>query len=80
MGNKNDYLDERYTKLLKRIGGNIQKIRTSKNLTQEDMIDYGFERRWFQRIESGRYSISLPTLEKVAHALKVDVSELLRKL
>ena len=60
---------------MKRIAGNIRRIRLDKNLTQEDMLHYGLERRWFQRIESGTYSVSLPTLDKVARAFKVDISE-----
>ena len=68
-------LDDRYWRLMRRVAGNLQRVRESKGLTQEDMTDLGFERRWFQRIESGRYSVSLPTLDKAARALKVDVSE-----
>jgi transcriptional regulator with XRE-family HTH domain len=70
-------LDVRYWKLMRRIALNIKRVRESKGLTQEDMMGLGFERRWFQRIESGQYSVSLPTIDKVARALKVDPSELL---
>lgn len=56
-----------------RIATNIRRVREAKGLTQEDMMSLGFERRWFQRIESGTYSVSLPTLDRVARALKVDV-------
>jgi len=68
-------LDDRYWRLMRRIAGNIRRIREGKNLTQEDMLSLGIERRWFQRIESGTYSVSLPTLDRVARALKVDISE-----
>ena len=71
-------LDARYGKLMKRIALNVQRVRSSKGLTQEDMMSLGFERRWFQRIESGTYSVSLPTLDRLARALKVDVSEFLK--
>jgi transcriptional regulator with XRE-family HTH domain len=60
---------------MQRVAGNIKKIRQSKGLTQEDMLSFGFERRWFQRIESGSYSVSLPTLLKLSRSLRVDVSE-----
>lgn len=63
---------------MRRIAGNVQRIRQAKGLTQEDMTSFGFERRWFQRIESGTYSVSLPTLDKVAQALKVDILELFK--
>lgn len=68
-------LDDRYWRLVKRVAGNIQRIRELHKLTQEDMHDLGFERRWYQRIESGRHSVSLPTLDKIARALKVDIGE-----
>lgn len=70
----NDYL-----KLMARVSENIQKIRLKQDFTQEDMLALGFERRWFQRIESGNYSISLPTLHRLAKAMKVDVSEFFKK-
>ncbi len=63
---------------MKRIAQNIRRVRDSKRLTQEDMMSLGLERRWYQRIESGEYSVSLPTLDRVARALKVDVSEFFR--
>jgi len=68
-------LDERYWKLMRRVAGNIRRVRESKGLTQEDMMDLGLERRWYQRIESGKYSVSLPTLDRLSRAFKVDVSE-----
>jgi transcriptional regulator with XRE-family HTH domain len=71
-------LDERYWRLMRRVAGNIRRIREAKGLTQEDMTSLGFERRWYQRIESGTYSVSLPTLDQLARALKIDVSELFR--
>jgi transcriptional regulator with XRE-family HTH domain len=70
-----DQLDERYWKLMRRVAENIRGIRKTKGLTQEDMMALGFERRWFQRIESGTYSVSLPTLDKISRALKADISE-----
>ncbi|RYZ77783.1 MAG: XRE family transcriptional regulator [Proteobacteria bacterium] len=68
-------LDARYWKLMKRVAANIKRVRSERRLTQEDMLSLGFERRWFQRIESGTYSVSLPTLDRLARAFKVDVSE-----
>jgi len=59
---------------MRRVAQNIRRVRETKNLTQEDMMTLGFERRWFQRIESGSYSVSLPTLDKLARALRVDIS------
>ena len=70
-----DLDSQHYLRLITRVAINIRQIRESKGLTQEDMTDLGFERRWFQRIESGNYSVSLPTLNKLSRALKVDISE-----
>jgi transcriptional regulator with XRE-family HTH domain len=63
-----------------RIAGNIERIRNEKKLTQEDMEARGFSLRWFQRIESGKYSVSLPTLDHLARKLGVDIVELFRSL
>jgi transcriptional regulator with XRE-family HTH domain len=43
---------------LKKVSKNIRAIRLSKGLTQEDMGDYGFGPRWYQRFESGRHAPS----------------------
>ena len=71
-------LDDRYWRLMKRVARNVRQIREAKGLTQEDMTSLGFERRWYQRIESGTYSVSLPTLDQVARAFRVDMSELFK--
>lgn len=71
-------LDARYWKLMRRVAGNIRRIRESKGLTQEDMMSLGLERRWYQRIESGKYSVSLPTLDRLCRVLKVDIGEIFR--
>lgn len=57
------------------MAGNLRRVREAKGLTQEDMMPLGLERRWYQRIESGSYSVSLPTLDSLDRALKVDISE-----
>ena len=68
-------LDDRYWKLMRRVAFNVKRVRGKQGYTQEDMLSLGFERRWFQRIESGTYSVSLPTLDRLARALRVDISE-----
>lgn len=76
---KDNNLDDHYWKLIRRIAKNIKSLRESKKLSQEDMFSFGFERRWYQRIESGTYSVSLPTLDRLARAFKVDVSTFFNK-
>lgn len=68
-------LDDRTAKLLKKISKNIKSFRLERGLTQEDMADYGFGPRWYQRFESGRHIPSLPTLVKLAKAFKIDVAD-----
>lgn len=72
--------DTHYESLMKRIAGNIRRIRHSKGLTQEDLHSLGLERRWYQRIESGTYSVSLPTLDRVSRAFEVDISEFFKQI
>lgn len=68
-------VDAKYERLLKRIRGNMKRIRRAKRLTQEDMVDFGFNYRHYQSIESGRHSPNLHTLFRVAEAFKVDIKE-----
>lgn len=71
--------DERFWRLVDRVAKNVRRIREENGLTQEDMTLMGFERRWYQRIESGRHSISLPTLDQLSRAFKVDASDFFKK-
>lgn len=76
MGNKKKpLLDRDFAKLMEKISQNIKRVRIKKGMTQEDMLSLGFERRWYQRIESGKYSVSLSTLHNLAKSLKTDISE-----
>lgn len=73
MGFEDDYLV-----LLQKIASNIKKLRQKKGLTQEDMTQYGFNYRHYQKIESGAYSISLRTVSRIAYVFEVNVSALLK--
>jgi transcriptional regulator with XRE-family HTH domain len=68
-------MDDRTSKLIKKMAKNIKSLRLERGLTQEDMAELGFGPRWYQRFESGRHVPSLPTLIKLARAFKIDVSE-----
>lgn len=70
-------VDAKYERLLKRVGTNIRNIRRGKHLSQEDMVNFGFNYRQYQKIESGKYSFNFHTLFRVAEALKVDIKEFL---
>ncbi len=66
--------DER---LLRQVGKRIRELRLSRGLKQEDMCKYGFEYKYYQRIEYGQKNLSLKTLNKLAKAFSIPVSELL---
>lgn len=69
-------MDEKTWKLIRRISRNIRRLRTERGLTQEDMEQFGFGVRWYQRFESGKHVLSIPTLDRLARAFKVDIVEL----
>ncbi|GAA0891629.1 hypothetical protein GCM10009122_13080 [Fulvivirga kasyanovii] len=59
------------------IGKNIKRIREAKNLSQKEVIaaiDMGAAQ--YSRIESGKTEPSISTLERIAKALGVKLSEL----
>ena len=67
---------QNYDKLLIKIAGNIKKYRKQNNLTQENMTNYGFSYKHYQRIESGKYSMNLYTLYRLTKAFNINVKNL----
>ena len=67
--------DERLIKLVAR---RVQQLRTAKGLTQEDMQDFSFNYRYYQRIEAGEKNLSLKLINRLAKAFGVEPAELLR--
>lgn len=65
-----------YEDLLKTIAGNIRKYRKQKGLTQEDMVEFGFNYRFYQKLESGTYSPNLQTLHRLAVTFDISISQL----
>lgn len=64
---------------LKRIGRNIKSIREKKGVTQTELADLcGFERSTTNRIESGGSNVTAKTLLKIAKALNISVSEIVK--
>lgn len=65
--------------LLVKVGANIKRIREEKNVKQQDLAAMcNYEKSNFSKIESGETNITLKTLNKIAVALEVSASELLR--
>lgn len=68
-------IDAKTWSLIRRVAENIRSIRKKKGLTQEDMEAFGFGHRWYQRFESGKHIPTLPTLDLLARAFKIDISD-----
>ncbi len=51
-----------------------------KGLSQTDMVDYGFETRNYQRIESGNHSPSLFTLHRLALVFQCEITDFFKAI
>lgn len=74
MGKKKK-IDPKTWVLVRKIARNIRRVREARKLTQEDMEDFGFGRRWYQRFETGKHVPAIPTLDRLARAFKVEITE-----
>ncbi len=64
--------------LLKKIGVRIKEIRQQKGLTQQELAaELDYEKSNMSRLESGNIDPRASTLNKVAKALGVTLSELM---
>ena len=60
------------------LGKKIQQIRKSRGFTQEKLAEIiEMDSGYICKMETGRHTPSLETLEKLANALKVDMKEFL---
>ena len=64
--------DER---LLRLLGLRVKQLRMQRNLTQEGMGKFGFEIKYYQKLEYGQKNISVKTLHRLAKAFDVPVAE-----
>ena len=65
--------------LLKNVGRNIKKIREKKGLSQVDLIgkmDGLFDPTNISRIEAGRNNPTIYTLQRIADALEISLTEI----
>jgi transcriptional regulator with XRE-family HTH domain len=65
--------DER---LMRMVGKRIKELRLERGLKQEEMCQFGFEYKYYQRIEYGQKNLSLKTLNKLAKAFGIEVAKL----
>ena len=62
-----------------RVAIRVKRLRERRDMTQEQLAERaGISRTYLARLETARQDPTLGTLEKLAKALKVKVTELLR--
>ena len=65
--------------VLKRLGLRIKQLRTQKGLSQADLgVEIDVEKSNISRMESGKFNTKILTLFKVAKALDLTLSELMK--
>jgi len=61
-----------------RVAGNVRFLRLEQKLSQEELAERaGFHRTYVSQLERAVTNISVDNLERLAHSIGVDVSELL---
>ena len=64
--------------IMKRVAGNVKRVRTDRGLSQQALADkVKIHRVYLAQIEGATRAPSLEMLERLAKALKVKVGELL---
>ena len=59
------------------ISGKIKKIRVAKNLSQKQLaMSIGMDQGQYSKVENGKTEPTLSSLEKIADALEIHISEL----
>lgn len=66
--------DEQRQKVRDRIGQRIMTLRKLRGMTQEQLSEAaGLHRSHISRLEAGRYSVTLETIQAIAEALGMTV-------
>lgn len=68
-------LPQRYRRFFRGLGHEIRAARVARELSQEDMITYGFSLRHWQKMESGS-PITVTSLLRVCDAFEIPVEQL----
>ncbi len=64
--------------LLSRFGDNLRRVRNVRGISQEKLADEAhLHRTYISSVERGERNVTLVTIEKLAKALKVSMTELL---
>ena len=65
--------------ITKKLGQNIKKIRTQKGMSQGDICRaLDMDRGYMSAIENGKKNVTIKQLERLAEALSVPPSQLLK--
>ena len=79
MPRKSD-IDAKLLKTLTRVSDNLERLRKEKDWSQVTAAEkLDLDVRYYQRLESGKYSFGFATLTKIAHVFKVDISEFFKQ-
>lgn len=63
-----------------RVASNLRRLRTERGLTQEDLSERSnVHQTYLSGVESAKRNPTVEVLERIATALRVDISELFRK-
>lgn len=71
-------VEDQYQILVEKIAENLKFYRKKAGFTQEGMVQFGFNYRHYQKLESGSHSPSLFTLFKLAKAFQIELVDLLK--
>lgn len=64
-----------------KVGAIIRRVRLAKGMTQQQITDRaGFYRTFIGLIENGKYSPSVFTVWRIAKAMDIELSDLLKDL
>lgn len=65
----------------KKLGENLKKIRTTKNITQTELAKtLGVDKSFVSNIENGKTNPTLSTITSLAKVLKVSTNELFNSI
>ena len=63
---------------MKQVGQRIGQLRRARGLKQEDMCRFGFDYKYYQRIEYGQKNLTLRTINRLAEAFCVEAADILK--
>jgi len=62
--------------LMRQVGKRISQLRQNRGLKQEDMCRFGFDYKYYQRMEYGQKNLTLKTINRLAEAFGVEIVDI----